>query len=461
MAGGTTSFLRIPGNIKREFTPFQLNPANKDLQKFSFKTSRPADVGRIHMVPASIELNTELFKYDISYSNQNISNLTFSQILNTLPCITIREYLPDTKLDQSLNFFSDLFSSIFKGKEKKLTEAAGAEVSNATSTEKKEKSMSLTDRLRNVLEQVMQYLDGDDFFDTLFKNTAGVKSFAGGEVDKKFRSVVQFPYYLYYNLQSCTTTSIYELPCVPSNNAMFTSDGMPGWTGNSGMRILPDFAKSIPILGKMLDSLFGNLGINFTPWWDASKGSETKAPEVEFKFSLFNDSAEAAVTNFVFINSLIANARWIQYGIMQHSSSLYDVAMAGIGKIYACTGNFSVQYKGTLRKPSTGVFNLLKKHVGSRFNDKIVNERLIKIPDVYDLTLKFQSVLPQNFNTFIYNYTQQDMMNMEQKDAVQESGFTGLTDAMKKLVKKTTEAWENAEKQQTYDAIKAKYGWGK
>lgn len=107
------------------------------------------------------------------------------------------------------------------------------------------------------------------------------------------------------------TSNIYELPCVPSNNAMYSSDGHPGWEGASGMRLLPDFAKNIPILGKMLDTLFGNMGINFTPWWDASKGSETKAPEIELKFSLFNDSREAALANFIFVQTIIAHCRWI------------------------------------------------------------------------------------------------------------------------------------------------------
>jgi hypothetical protein len=74
---------------------------------------------------------------------------------------------------------------------------------------------------------------------------------------------------------------------------------------------------------------------------------------------------------------------------MQHSSSLYDISMAGIGKQYACTGSFNVQYKGTLRKPSEAVFGLLRSRKGSRYNSSIVNPNTIKIPDVYDVSLKF------------------------------------------------------------------------
>lgn len=71
------------------------------------------------------------------------------------------------------------------------------------------------------------------------------------------------------------------------------------------MRLLPGFAKNIPIIGKMIDTLFGNMGINYTPWWDAESGSKTKAPEIELKFSLFNDNLESAITNFIFINTII------------------------------------------------------------------------------------------------------------------------------------------------------------
>lgn len=203
-----------------------------------------------------------------------------------------------------MNFFQDIFASIFKGKSKKEFEDAGKETDND------KKSTSLMDKLKNTVNKVMEYLDSTSFYGTVAPNDADGDPGAEG-IDNAYDAVIKFPFMMYYKLQSCTTTNIYELPCVPSNNAMYSSDGHPGWDTGSSMRLLPPFAKNIPILGKMIDTLFGNMGIDFTPWWDAEKGTATRAPEMEFKFSLFNDSLDAALANFLFVQTVIAHCRWI------------------------------------------------------------------------------------------------------------------------------------------------------
>ena len=433
-SGGAVSFLRIPGNIKQDFAPFQLSPGG-GLQKFSFRPStlsKNPSAGLLNIVPSSVAQQTEYFINDISYYYQK-NYIRFNDILNMLPGITIREYLPDSKLDQSLNLFGDIFSSIFKGKENKEDSKSAKNVEDAT-----KKSTDLQDKLKNVVDAVMQYVDDMGFFNLVCPNDAD-GSPGISPSNKEYASVVKFPFTLYYRLQSCQNTNVYELPCVPQNNAMYSSNGHPGWeSGSSGMRFLPDFAKNIPVIGKFVDTLFGNLGINFTPWWDASSGSKTPAPELEFKFSLFNDSIDAAISNFIFVQTIIAHCRWIQYGIMQHSASLYDISIAGIGKQYACMGNFDIQYKGTLREPSDTLISKLKGYVGSRYKSSIANKQYIKIPDVYDVTMKFQSLLPANFNTFIFNFAQRDLMQLGDKE---KSSFTGFQQSIKKIVDVAKEAW--------------------
>lgn len=66
------------------------------------------------------------------------------------------------------------------------------------------------------------------------------------------------------------------------------------------------------------------------------------------------------------------------------------MVIGGIGAYRACMGQIDIQYKGMLREPSTAFFNGLKSRVGPRYNgDALANSRLIRIPDVYDVTLKF------------------------------------------------------------------------
>jgi hypothetical protein len=40
------------------------------------------------------------------------------------------------------------------------------------------------------------------------------------------------------------------------------------------------------------------------------------------------------------------------------------------------------------------------------FINNIVNNHLIKIPDVYRVTMRFQSLLPANFNNYLYTYAE-------------------------------------------------------
>ena len=51
------------------------------------------------------------------------------------------------------------------------------------------------------------------------------------------------------------------------------------------------------------------------PWWSPYSGTNTKEPEVEVSFTLFNDDINSALNNFIFINTIIPNNKWIQYGM--------------------------------------------------------------------------------------------------------------------------------------------------
>ena len=122
---------------------------------------------------------------------------------------------------------------------------------------------------------------------------------------------------IYYKLQSCTTTGIYELPCLKQDKMLYSSNGAAGWNTdeNSGWRFLPKSLQSLPFVGGMLGKMFGNIGISWTPWWDATSGNGTEEPQVVVTFDLFNDTNEAALYNFIFVNTLVPNNKWIQYGL--------------------------------------------------------------------------------------------------------------------------------------------------
>lgn len=134
--------------------------------------------------------------------------------------------------------------------------------------------------------------------------------------DDVVRYVHNFPYFLYYRLQSCTTTNIYEVPAMCDGKPIMSSDGKPGWGDGSdfmgaGGFGISDLLNSIPGVRKLANMMLGNIHVDYMPWWNAESGSRASAPDVTVKFDLFNDNVVKAVKNFIFVNTIVPSNRWI------------------------------------------------------------------------------------------------------------------------------------------------------
>ena len=92
---------------------------------------------------------------------------------------------------------------------------------------------------------------------------------------------------------------------------MYSSDGTPGWSDGGKLELVNTFLGNVPVLGSLLKSVLGNVRVNFLPWWNSNEGHGTAEPDVTIKFDLFNDTAEAALYNFIFVNTLVPNNKWI------------------------------------------------------------------------------------------------------------------------------------------------------
>lgn len=465
-SGGSSSFFRIPGNIKQQMLPFVLNPNAKlnlgattsgDLtggsfspQFFSFRSESPHGIqkdscysgsARINILPSTI---TEVFNNDISYkllfkkrelqsswtsgvgNDVNAGDLnptvTLQNILNSIPGIQIREFLPDTRLDQAINLFSDIFSQI-----------QNSSISEATSEDNKEVSFdlnSITQKIKNAVS----YFIGDNGFN----GKSFVKDVDSGltppELFTAYKTmpnslknyILRLPFFLYYTLQSSTTTNIYEVPGSSELKLMMESNGDAGWSGTVNKVSVKQMAEKIPGIGEALTSgiiggLLNNVAVNFMPWWDASKGSDTPPSKVDISFHLVNDSFEAAMKNFIFVNTIVPNNRFLQYNLFQHSSNIYDVKIEGYNRLFACSGSFSVESVGVTKEPHIDWVNELvrlyanKNAIGTTpeeqeigrtdFYMNIVKNKLIRIPEAYLVKLSFSSLLPMNLNTYLFYYS--------------------------------------------------------
>ena len=443
----------IPGNIKQSFLPFVIDPS-KDINKldqneghgpqlFTYKNNMidATDGGGLCL---GFYPSTSFYQYDLagrcgdlynSKSNLDEKDVSFQtvygsnskttnplkidDIISTLPGVSIREFLPDTRLDQCLNFFKELFGKMGQTMIK-------AKNFKSDSKDESSKFTDIFDKIVDCAAFTINYMTGNgkDSFANDFINNAGDKMpnmnnpvFSYGLTENYLRYVQKFPYILYYKLQSCTTTNIYEVPAMCEGKPIMSSDGKAGWgdgsdfMGAGGFRAT-GFLDKIPLVGTIANMILGNIGVNYMPWWNAETGSKVTEPEVTVKFDLFNDSVAKAIVNFVFVNTIVPSNKWLQYNVFQHSSNLYDVKIDGVNRLFACAASFTVTYDGVLRNPSQTFFDLLKTHVsgnisggGSSFIENIKKNNLIKIPDVYHVEMQFRSLLPANFNNFIYSYS--------------------------------------------------------
>lgn len=144
---------------------------------------------------------------------------------------------------------------------------------------------------------------------------------------------------------------------------------------------------------------------------------------------MFNDTAEAAAANFIFVNTLVPNNSFIQYGMFQHSSPLYDVRIEGFDRMFACSGNMQVEYLGVMRVPSyRWLKEFLKKHYNwdgrgggfpslGQFLNNAQEHNLIKIPDAYRVSMDFESMLPNSFNSYLFNWLENKKMETKYADS--------------------------------------------
>ncbi len=449
-------FYRIPGNIKQQCLPFVLNPNNplhenfktSDSiqgaypQLFTFRSSplwgpRSADgkdVGILNFIPSSFKRYMEedisfqlLNGFHVMDGIRNDMPITPHVIFSELPAIQIREYLPDTQLDQTLILFTKMFSDIqTMFTDTNLETADGVKQAiekfeNITWDDVKKFGLQLWSSTKYLFRYMTGQTSNNISFGSDFRNIFSEKldgtmlfenytrNFATGSDQPGFK-ILSMPFILYYLMQSYTTTNVYEIPAQLTNKSMLdSSGGMAGWIdGDPGGMNFSGLLTKIPVVGNFLASITQNIGVNYMPWWSPYSGTNTKEPEVEVSFTLFNDDNESAMVNFIFVNTIVPNNKWIQYGMFQHSSNVYDVKIEGINRLYACAGAFKVEALGNLRTPSNKfIEELIHTRTNKNFSTqpyKITTNNIIKIPDAYKVTLRFQSLLPANFNNYLYSY---------------------------------------------------------
>ena len=108
-------------------------------------------------------------------------------------------------------------------------------------------------------------------------------------------------------------------------------------------------------------------------------------------------------------------------------------------------------YEGVLRDPPTKwLYDLVNTHGNENlevdtFLANAISYKTIKIPDVYRVSLKFKSLLPANFNNYIFSYAENASHIVKYKDKAYDPSTVAeaLPNAMSKYTKRVLKVWES------------------
>ena len=472
-------FLNIPGNVKQSMLPFNLKPDNGvniealdakessildsidkakylkgegHAQMFSFKpgslkryeglqgitkSKYGTYTGQLNICPSSyrdfINLSSDS---DISLYSlfDNCTARGFREVkleeslLDNLPTVHIREYQQDAKLNQVLN----LFGAFTEGW--KMGSQAGSSTGDGWSLS--ETGKVIWETLKEIIKNIPTILKkGYSSVESQYKENANIQYKQSEDLLDDY--ILKIPYLLYYKLMSTFTTNIYEVPF--TGKTILVSDGTSGWsdTGLKGVN-----TSGSGIFSDLLNFFGKNIRISTTPIWDGAADSTGSTYTIQF--TLFNDTSDAAVQNFIFINTLFPNNKWLQYHIYQHSPSLYDIKIDGIGRAMLCAGQFECEAVGPLREPSEEIFRVLTSHMNSSHRlsywKELKSQKLVVIPDAYDVKLTFKSLLPDNFNNYLYQYVMQENFNKyvlttNKKDLHDDSAYEKFSESIVEQIK--------------------------
>lgn len=440
-----TQSLKIPLNLKNAYRPFVLDPSNAlaeisqasapegQPQLFSYKQSWP----RLGILPSSWAKGNpgavnSILKKDISMqllygmkSDGQMKNtkIGLDHFFSHIPMVQIREYQQDSKLNQ---VFSLIDSLVDTGKEMAQSDSGSGVIGMLSQF--KESAASWWKAFKWIVT------NPDIFAENVLKDIKTSRKLLCKEVDKKsYFSVLKIPHIMYYQMISSLSLNIFELPF--NGEITRSANGHGGWGGRGSKGALTQQGTGIfSALNPIISYFADNIKITLTPTWDGVDDQE--GVQFQFTVNLFNDSIDATCANFIFVNTLLPGAMWTQYHIFTQSPSLYDVKVDGLGRYFMCSGSFKVEYKGVLRTPSRKfVETLCKKHLNKMYEDQINPDYLfrsgiVKIPDVYQITLQFKSLLPDNFNNFIYSNCANEPIS--QNDPIfQKSAWEDVSSALK------------------------------
>lgn len=405
------SYQWYPSDIKRRFADDYYNNIDIAFAKVQSATSggllggiKDAVMGQVDAIgntltdsvngiKDSINSVKDMFNGNKKVITKTLSN-QFNDLILTFPYAKVYEFKPQDKLGASISALSTAFKMI----DNIVDGGAG-----------------FKSTVQAILDGVHEFILSEFKID--IKNPTQL-------ADPNFR-IYGLPNKLYKNIISGYYTGYYEIPLL-ENGDYLSSKGSTGWEAQGFVDRFFGAAGGT-IKGFMTDSIGSGLDIATRPKWSISGGGEP-FKDITIRATLFNDNITAVFNNLAFIHSFVGGNQWYQDTLIQKCSSLYDVELPGRLRYYFCTCDIEVNFVGKVRVLSRGLTEtgtmdttriredlddlLGLNNVAFNMNPHVLNT----IPDIYEITFTFRSLLPNNYNTY-YAYLQGS-----EEDAVQGVG---------------------------------------
>jgi len=180
-------------------------------------------------------------------------------------------------------------------------------------------------------------------------------------------------------------------------------------------------------LGGMSDVLkrfgLGGLNLPLYPQFQL-EGFGPECDDVSCEINLYNDTLYNLVQNTLFINAFIPGAFWIQSGLLQRGSNFFQVEIPGRCIYFLCKMDAEVTCVGKSR----ALHPQAKDNVNWEKLPPIITDNfewsnavppvpptnIVLIPDIYKLKLKFVSIMPNNFNAYLFSVLNWDKFRAKQ-----------------------------------------------
>jgi hypothetical protein len=296
---------------------------------------------------------------DINYSNDSSkdSSATSSNRRTTVPKLMVWEYQPDV-------FFN------WRQKLKKLELAFKGGWTNFA------KGISL---VWNVAESKIRNKARDA------AKTDWQSSYSNMGKDYN-KNVLETPIRMYKEFFEGKYLNRFEMPF--TGDSYLEADGYKGWSvKDENAKTAFDFVNNLQAFIKNIIPM----DVPIIPEWQ----TDNKYLSYETEFYLYNNTFDNLRNNFHYINALVTGAHWIQVEYRHYSSNVYTVTLPGISNMLYAGMQINVTQMGNRRKLPSDLRTKLE-------TEAVILSEHTMLPDAWKLKITFTSLVPNNYNTFIY-----------------------------------------------------------